>query len=107
MIDQSHNMKGKVEAMVQSVVTAQELYARAALVDQERLAELQDGCRLVEAEECYRGAFWTDVRPMVRAWRVARGLPEDPLGQLAASGYVAKIEGERRERNAGAGGSYA
>ena len=107
MIDQSHNLKGKMEAMVQSVVTAQELYARAALVDQERLAELQDGCRLVEAEECYRGAFWTDVRPMVRVWRVAHGLPEDPLAQLAASGYVAKIEGERRERNAGAGGSYA
>ena len=34
MIDQSHNLKGKMEAMVQSVVTAQELYAKAALVDQ-------------------------------------------------------------------------
>ena len=38
MIDQSHNMKGKMEAMVQSVVTAQELFARAALVDQQALA---------------------------------------------------------------------
>ena len=36
MIDQSHNMKGKVEAMVQTVCTAQELYAKAALVDHER-----------------------------------------------------------------------
>ena len=34
MIDQSHNLKGKMEAMVQTVVTAQELYAKAALVDQ-------------------------------------------------------------------------
>ncbi len=73
MIDQSHNLKGKMEAMVQSVVTAQELYARAALVDHARLAELQDGCRLVEAEEAFREAFWCDVRPMVRAWREARG----------------------------------
>ena len=63
MIDQSHNLKGKMEAMVQSVVTAQELYARAALIDFKRLAELQDACRLVEAEECFRSAFWTDVRP--------------------------------------------
>jgi L-rhamnose isomerase/sugar isomerase len=39
MIDQSHNLKGKMEAMVQSVVAAQELYAKAALVDQARLVE--------------------------------------------------------------------
>src|ERR1700722_5544025 len=65
MIDQSHNLKGKMEAMVQSVVTAQELYARAALIDFKRLSELQDACRLVEAEECFRSAFWTDVRPAI------------------------------------------
>src|SRR5215475_6998408 len=29
MIDQSHNLKGKMEAMVQTVVTAEELYAKA------------------------------------------------------------------------------
>ena len=29
MIDQSHNLKGKMEAMVQTVATAQELYAKA------------------------------------------------------------------------------
>ena len=40
MIDQSHNLKGKIEAMVQTVVTAQELYLKAALVDREQLAEL-------------------------------------------------------------------
>jgi L-rhamnose isomerase/sugar isomerase len=61
MIDQSHNLKGKVEAMVQTVVTAQELYAKAALVDRVRLAELQDSCQLVEAEECFRSAFWQDM----------------------------------------------
>ena len=41
MIDQSHNLKGKMEAMVQSVVTAQELFAKASLVDHEKLAKLQ------------------------------------------------------------------
>ncbi len=30
MVDQSHNLKGKIEAMIQTVCTAQELYARAA-----------------------------------------------------------------------------
>jgi L-rhamnose isomerase/sugar isomerase len=107
MIDQSHNLKGKMEAMVQSVVTAQELYAKAALVDRVRLAELQQACRLVEAEECFRGAFWQDVRPMVREWRKARGLPEEPLRALAESGYVEKISQERGSKNARSVSSYA
>ena len=107
MIDQSHNLKGKIEAMVQSVVTAQELYARAALVDQARLAELQDSCDLVDAEELFRSAFWQDVRPLVQAWREARGLAADPLKELRASGYVARITGERASAAAGAVSSYA
>ena len=107
MIDQSHNLKGKMEAMVQSVMTAQELYAKAALVDQEKLAELQQECRLVEAEECFRGAFWQDVRPVVREWRVARGLPVEPLKALAESGYVEKITKERGARNARSVSTYA
>jgi L-rhamnose isomerase / sugar isomerase len=107
MIDQSHNMKGKMEAMVQTVVMAQELYAKAALVDHERLAELQQGCHLVEAEECFRGVFWQDVRPIVREWRAARGLPAEPLKALAESGYVEKITQERGSKNASSVSSYA
>ena len=107
MIDQSHNLKGKMEAMVQSVVTAQELYARAALIDFMRLAELQDACRLVEAEETFRSAFWTDVRPAIRAWRERRGLAADPLLELAASGYVERAGRERRERNRQSTATYA
>jgi L-rhamnose isomerase / sugar isomerase len=107
MIDQSHNLKGKMEAMIQSVVTAQELYARAALIDFKRLAELQDACRLVEAEECFRSAFWTDVRPATRAWRERRGLAADPLQELAASGYVERTGRERRERNRQSTATYA
>jgi L-rhamnose isomerase/sugar isomerase len=107
MIDQSHNLKGKMEAMVQTVVAAQELYAKAALIDQARLAELQQSCRLVEAEECFRTAFWQDVRPIVREWRAARGLPVDPLGELYKSGYVGETEKERGARNAGSVSSYA
>jgi L-rhamnose isomerase/sugar isomerase len=107
MIDQSHNLKGKMEAMVQSVITAQELFARAALVDRERLDRLQTECRLIEAEECFRSAFWTDVRHLVREWREAHGLPSDPLQALEASGYVKQIETERSARNLGQMSSYA
>src|SRR6202166_3824862 len=79
MVDQSHNLKGKMEAMIQTVCTAQELYSKAAIVDHARLAPLQRSCSLVEAEETLRGAFWYDVRPVLRDWRRGHGLPEDPM----------------------------
>jgi L-rhamnose isomerase / sugar isomerase len=106
MIDQSHNLKGKMEAMVQTVMTAQELWLKAALVDRARLAELQQGCALVESEELYREAFWNDVRPTIAAWREARGLAADPLMALRASGYVERVTKERGGK-ASSVGSYA
>jgi L-rhamnose isomerase/sugar isomerase len=106
MIDQSHNLKGKMEAIVQTVVTAQELYLKAALVDREKLASLQQSCDLVDAEELYRGAFWQDVRPITAAWREAHGLPSDPLAALRTSGYVERISAERGSRSS-AVSSYA
>ncbi len=106
MIDQSHNLKGKIEAMVQTVVTAQELYLKAALVDRRRLSGLQQSCDLVAAEELFRGTFWEDVRPMTAAWRQARGLPADPLAALRSGGYVERIASERGSRSS-AVSSYA
>ncbi len=107
MIDQSHNLKGKIEAMIQTVCIAQELYARAALVDHERLAKLQQNCSLVDAEETLRGAFWQDVRPAIREWRKARRLPEDPMQAFRSSGYLERVTRERAEKNIGATASYA
>jgi len=106
MIDQSHNLKGKIEAMVQTVVSAQELWLKASLVDREQLVHLQDKCDLVAAEELFRKAFWQDIRPVVAEWRAARNLPVDPLCALRKSGYVERITQERSGRQS-AGGSYA
>jgi L-rhamnose isomerase / sugar isomerase len=107
MVDQSHNLKGKVEAMVQTIATAQEIFAKAALVDLEQLETLQKQCKLVEAEELFRSAFWEDVRPMVRAWRRDQGLAEDPLKALGESGYVEQISRERAAKNAATSTTYA
>jgi len=98
MIDQSHNLKGKIEASVQTVVTAQELWLKAALIDREQLSLHQQSCDLVAAEELFRGAFWADVRPLAAAWREAHGLPADPLAALRDSGYVERIGHERGSR---------
>ena len=106
MIDQSHNLKGKVEAMVQTVVSAQELWLKASLVDHQKLRELQQQCDLVGAEELFRSAFWHDVRPIAAEWRAARKLPADPICALRSSGYVERITQERSGRQS-AGNSYA
>ena len=107
MIDQSHNLKGKMEAMVQTVCTAQEIFAKSVLVDHARLSVLQNECKLVEAEEVFRGAFWIDVRPVLKTWRRSKGLPEDPLHALRESGYVEQISKERAAANRDAVATYA
>jgi L-rhamnose isomerase/sugar isomerase len=43
----------------------------------------------------FRGAFWTDVRPTVAAWREARGLAVDPLAALREGGYVERVAKQR------------
>jgi L-rhamnose isomerase/sugar isomerase len=107
MIDQSHNLKGKIEAMIQTVQAARELYAKAALVDHERLADYQTRCALVDAENCLKDAFATDVRPAIREWAESKGLVADPLAAFRESGYLDRVTAERRQRNMAAEFSYA
>jgi L-rhamnose isomerase/sugar isomerase len=107
MVDQSHNLKGKIEAMIQTVCIAQELFSKAALVDEERLAAAQKKCDLVAAESLLQEAFATDVRPATRAWRRSRGLPEDPLAAFRSSGYLERITKERAAHSRGATSQYA
>jgi L-rhamnose isomerase/sugar isomerase len=107
MIDQSHNLKGKIEAMIQSVVMAQELFCKAALVDHAALAAFQNSCDLVQAETCLQDAFSTDVRPAIADWRRSRGLPENPLAAFRQSGYLERITAERSAHNSAGVSSYA
>ena len=107
MIDQSHNLKGKIEAMIQTVTTAMELYAKAALVDHEKLAACQAACALVDAETCLKDAFSSDVRPVIRDWALSKGLPADPMDAFRQSGYLEQITAHRGARNMAAVSSYA
>jgi L-rhamnose isomerase/sugar isomerase len=107
MIDQSHNLKGKIEAIIQTVQTAMELYAKATLVDHEKLALGQKSCALVDAENCLKDAFSTDVRPAIREWAKIRGLPTDPMDAFRQSGYLERVTAERRQRNMANASTYA
>jgi L-rhamnose isomerase/sugar isomerase len=111
MIDQSHNLKPKVEAMIQTVVSAQELYTKACLVDREKLKDAQANMNIVDGESCLKDAFFTDVRPMLAEWRKRKGMEPNPMEAYRASGYEAKVakerEASRAARGVNAGGSYA
>jgi L-rhamnose isomerase/sugar isomerase len=111
MVDQSHNLKPKVEAMIQTVTAAQELYAKACLVDRKKLQDAQSRMNVVDAENCLKDAFATDVRPMLADWRKRKGIDPDPLSAYRASGYEAKVakerEASRAARGVTAGASYA
>jgi L-rhamnose isomerase/sugar isomerase len=99
MVDQSHNLKGKIEAMIQTITMAQQLFTKAALVDGRELATAQKSCDLVRAESLLQDAFATDVRPAIKAWRESKGLPTDPMDAFRQSGYLERITRERASRN--------
>jgi L-rhamnose isomerase / sugar isomerase len=107
MIDQSHNLKDKTEEMIQTAVTAQELYSKAVLVDHEKLTHHQMKGDFIDAEECLKSAFASDVRPAIREWRKSKGLAEDPLQAFRASGYTEQAAHARAKKNMGAVASYA
>ncbi|MDB5303447.1 MAG: Xylose isomerase domain protein barrel [Phycisphaerales bacterium] len=110
-IDQSHNLKPKIEAMIQTVTTAQELFAKACLVDRAKLRDAQARTNVIDAEECLRTAFFTDVKPLLAEWRKRRGIDPDPLAAYRASGYEERAarerEASRAERGARALAAYA
>lgn len=99
MIDQSHNLKPKIEAMIQTVDIAQQLYAKACLVDRKALAAAQKREDVVMAEEILRGAFLTDARPLLAEWRKAHKLAVDPIAAHRESGYAARVARERSARH--------
>jgi L-rhamnose isomerase/sugar isomerase len=95
MIDQSHNIEGKLAPMIMSVLNCQEAYAKALLVPRQKLAEAQANGDVLGAHEILNRAFKTDVRPLLEQVRRELGAPVDPLAAYRASGYEEKIARER------------
>lgn len=98
MIDQSHNLKLKIEAMIQTVMTLQETLAKALCVDRKGLKKAQNARDLVAAENILKDAFYTDVRGLLASVRKEMGLNPDPLEAYRASGYQQKIEKQRGKK---------
>jgi L-rhamnose isomerase/sugar isomerase len=95
MIDQSHTIKSKVEAMIQSVLNIQAAYAKSLLVDRAALAAARSEADAVRAEEILKDAYDTDVRPLLASVRAELGAAADPLAAYRASGYFERIAAAR------------
>jgi L-rhamnose isomerase/sugar isomerase len=103
MIDQSHNIEGKVAPMIYSVLNCQESYAKSLIVPYARLAQLQSTGEVLESHRILVETYRTDVRPLLAQVRAEMGIPPDPIAAYRASGYEEKICKERGT-SASAGG---
>lgn len=95
MIDQSHNIEPKIEAMIQSVYNIQIAYAKALLVDRAALRQAQEEQSVLGAYRVLQEAYEMDVRPLLAEARQLQGLDPDPFAAFAASGYAEKVAQER------------
>ena len=95
MIDQSHNVEGKIDAMIQSVMNIQTAYAKALLVDSQRLTAAQQDGDLLGAHRVMLEAFETDVRPLLSRLRESLGVDPDPVEAFRRDGYAARLARER------------
>jgi L-rhamnose isomerase/sugar isomerase len=96
MLDQCHNVEGKIPGQIRSVLNVQEMTARALLVDTAALEAAQNAGDVLAANAVLMDAFYTDVRPDLAQWRESRGVPADPMAAFAASGYQEKINADRQ-----------
>lgn len=95
MIDQSHNIEPKIEAMIQSVLNIQTAYAKALLVDRRILREVQEAGDVLGAYRILQAAYETDVRPLLAEARVQQGRSPDPIAAFRSSGYGERVAQER------------
>ena len=70
--------------------------ARGPMVDYEALDAARNSGEVLEANEIFMNAFYSDVRSDLAEWRAAAGLPADPLAAYAESGYAKRIVEKRK-----------
>ena len=104
MIDQTHNIEPKIEAMILSLTNLQEAYAKALLVDRQTLQNARRSGDVLGAHRILLNAYNTDVRSLCAKVREDLGASPDPVAAFRQSGYAEKVTEERKE-GAGAGWS--
>jgi len=96
VLDQSHNVKPKIPAVVQSLNNLQITYAKSLLVDYDQLKQAQEKHDVIVAEEILKDAYEKDVRDILREVRKEKGLPEDPIKYIKESDEYWEVVKERK-----------
>jgi L-rhamnose isomerase/sugar isomerase len=104
MIDQTHNIEPKIEAMILSLTNLQEAYAKALLVDHQTLQNARRSGDVLRAHRILLNAYNTDVRTLCMKVREDLGASPDPVAAFRQGEYAEKVTEERKE-GAGAGWS--
>jgi L-rhamnose isomerase/sugar isomerase len=102
MLDQSHNIEGSLEGIIQSVMNTQTAHAKALLVQREKLRAAQVAGDIILANRTLMEAYDTDVQPLLKQARVEMGLGPDPILAFRASGYLQQIAAARGSEGLGA-----
>lgn len=97
LLAHSRSRKPRIEGMIQAAVRAQELYAKACLVDRTKLQNAQARMNAIDAEQCLQEAFFADVRPLLAEWRKKHNLDPDPIAAYRGSGRQDPMVSEDRE----------
>lgn len=105
MIDQSHNIEPKLEAMILSIINCQIAYAKALIVDFKLLHERQAAGDVLGAHMTLMDAYHTDVRPLLERARQEMGVPVDPIVAYRADDYFKRVA-DQRGMDSGAGGGF-
>ncbi|HOP25445.1 MAG TPA: TIM barrel protein [Defluviitoga sp.] len=96
VLDQSHNVKPKIPAVVQSLNNLQITYAKSLLVNYEQLRQAQEEHDVILAEEILKDAYEKDVRDILKEVRKEKGLPEDPVKFVEKSDEYRRIVKDRK-----------
>lgn len=104
MLDQSHNVTDPIESLMNSATEVSRAYAQALLVDRTALEGYQDGNDALMATETLKAAFRTHVEPILAMSRYEAGGAIAPVSAYRASGYRARVSGERPASKSGGGG---
>jgi L-rhamnose isomerase/sugar isomerase len=97
MIDQCSSRENRMHAIIHSIDSLQISFAKAMLVDREKLAEYQNNDEIILANRLFNNALvLADVRPIVALARYNKDLPLDPIDAYIKKGYQEKIEKERK-----------
>jgi len=95
MLDQSHNVTDPIESLCTSAVELTRAYVQALLVDRAALEAAQEVNDAIGALQQLKGAFTTDVGPILAMARHRAGGAIEPVAAYRASAYRQQCAADR------------